>query len=353
MGYDDRSGGNDRWRGRDDDDRGFFERAGEEVRSWFGSDDEAERGRRDDRDRRHERDRSERIRRSEDRPGWRGEAAFGGGFGNQTPERRPQRAGIGDRDGGRQDDRMPERYGGASEEGYGSRSMADRGFGPEGYGGPGLDQQFAGPRFDRADVGSVGSHGVHPVASASGRASTGYGSMGGMGGRGSTARSRAAIREAQQQGSRGHDPHYSEWRRRQIETLDRDYEDYCRENQSRFEREFGAWREERGRQRSTLSRVREQMKVIGSDGSPVGTVDKVCEDRIVLAKGDPAAGGMHHSIPCAWIDGVEDEVKLNRTAELAMREWRVEEERGAMFRTPGEHEGSGAHNLDRSFSGTH
>ena len=29
-----------------------------------------------------------------------------------------------------------------------------------------------------------------------------------------------------------HDPHYSEWRRRQIDALDRDYDEYRRENQS-------------------------------------------------------------------------------------------------------------------------
>ena len=35
-----------------------------------------------------------------------------------------------------------------------------------------------------------------------------------------------------------HDPHYSEWRRRQIDELDRDYDDYRRENQSHFENDF-------------------------------------------------------------------------------------------------------------------
>src|SRR5687768_10798723 len=38
------SGDFDRGRGsRDDDDRGFFERAGEQVRSWFSDDDDDER----------------------------------------------------------------------------------------------------------------------------------------------------------------------------------------------------------------------------------------------------------------------------------------------------------------------
>jgi hypothetical protein len=72
---------------------------------------------------------------------------------------------------------------------------------------------------------------------------------------------------------RSHDPHYAEWRNRQIEQLDRDYDEYRRENQARFDKEFGAWRERRGEQRRAIGRVTEQMEVIGSDGAHVGTVD--------------------------------------------------------------------------------
>ena len=45
------------------------------------------------------------------------------------------------------------------------------------------------------------------------------------------------------------------------------------------------------------SEIREQMKVIGSDGQPVGTVDKVEGNRIKLSKNDPAAQGQHRYIP--------------------------------------------------------
>lgn len=342
MGYDDRQG-RERWRGDDggrDDERGFFEKAGDEVRSWFGSD-EDDRGRRDQ---------ARGWRRDEDRgPGWRGDDSFGGGFGNQ----RPRSQSLGDRGRDLEDDRAPERYGGSFEKGYGSGG-GDPGMGVGGrdfYAGPGHDSEFGGPRFDRADAGSTGTHGVHPVASSSGLASQGYGTS--AAGYSSSARRYAMMDRGNERRERSggmHDPHYSEWRRRQIEQLDRDYDDYCRENQSRFEQEFGSWREQR---RSTLSKVRDHMKVVGADGSPVGTVDRVVGDRIVLTKSDPDAGGMHHSIPCSWIDNVEEEVRLNRTAEEAMREWRGEEENGAMFRTPREHEGRGAHNLDRSFSGTY
>ena len=46
----DRYQSRDRMRGDRDDDRGFFERAGEEIRSWFSDDDDRS-GRDDDRNR--------------------------------------------------------------------------------------------------------------------------------------------------------------------------------------------------------------------------------------------------------------------------------------------------------------
>ena len=227
-------------------------------------------------------------------------------------------------------------------------------------GGLGVAPEFShGPRFDRADVGSVGTHGVHPVSSAFGDARDPLGPP--MGG-GSTARARAILdqherrhddREERGWGGRSEfDPHYSEWRRRQVEQLDRDYDEYRRENASRFESEFGSWRERRGQQRSSMRRVTEHMEVVGSDGQHVGTVDKVANDRIILTKSDPAADGHHHSIPCSWLDSVEDRVTLNRTAEEAMQAWRDEETSRALFERP-DSGSDGPHILERSFSGTY
>ena len=84
---------------------------------------------------------------------------------------------------------------------------------------------------------------------------------------------------------------------RQMAELDRDYDEYRRENQSRFDREFGAWREKRGEQRQAVGRVREDMEVVGSDGGHVGTVDCTRGDRIILTRSDEAAGGVHHVDP--------------------------------------------------------
>ena len=303
MGYqrgDYRYGGDDRWRGREpeshraergygrgtrggwdreqDDDRGFFERAGDEVRSWFG-DDEAERQR--DRDQsRYERER---------------------GYGRSGSDD------WGSSNWDRGDDRQ--RYG-RSAYGGGSRGTE------AGFGG--------GRSFDRIDGGSTGRAG-----------------------------SSARDHEIHGGGARsGHDPNYSEWRRRQIDELDRDYDDYRSEHQSKFEQEFGSWRERRQGQRDALRRVTEHMEIVGSDGEHVGTVDKVRGDRILLTRSDPDAGGHHHSIPCSWIDRVEDKAYITKSAEEAHRAWRDEETNRALF----ERENSGTegpHALDRSFAGTY
>jgi len=70
------------------------------------------------------------------------------------------------------------------------------------------------------------------------------------------------------------------------------------------------------------SRIKEHMKVIGSDGQRVGTVDCVKDEKIILTKSDPASQGKHHSIPLDWVSSVEqDEVRLNQTTEQARANW--------------------------------
>jgi hypothetical protein len=289
--------------------------------------------------------RSERDERGERAPEWRGDDGFGGGWGNQVP--RPHRLGDRNYRGPADDPGYGPRYGEGAGHGYGAGGW----YGPDAadsdyrYGGPGLDAEFGGPRFDRADVGSAGSagsHGAHPVASAS---SPGY-DMGAGGMFGSSARAFAIRREAR------HDPHYADWRHRQMAEFDRDYDEYRSENQSRFDREFGDWRRRRGEQRAAVGRVREHMEVTGSDGGHVGTVDCTRGDRIVLTRSDEASGGVHHAIPCAWIDKVEDKVVLNIEAEEARRRWQTENRSRALFER--EDLGRrGPHVLNRSFAGTY
>ncbi len=131
--------------------------------------------------------------------------------------------------------------------------------------------------------------------------------------------------------SNTHDDHYRGWRSSQIAALDRDYDEYRNENRSKFETEFSSWRNERQGQRSSLSQVTEHMEVVGSDGSHVGTVDKVKGDRILLTKNDRDAGGVHHSIPSRWIKTVDGKVTLSKSADEAKAAWKEEERNSAMF----------------------
>lgn len=223
---------------------------------------------------------------------WRGDEGFGGGWGNQVP--RPHR--LGDRNWRGAGDRS-----GAGREYYGSDSVESPS--AAGHGG--------GAMFGN----SARSHGLRQQAS-------------------------------------HHDPHYHEWRERQIAEFDRDYDEYRRENQSRFDREFSDWRLRRGEQRAAVGRALEHMEVVGSDDSHVGTVDCTRGDRIVLTKGDEASGGIHHSIPCAWIQSVDDKVRLNIDADEARRRWQSENRSRALFER--EDLGQrGPHVLNRSFAGTY
>lgn len=319
----------DGWRGEGrggygrDDDRGFFDRASDEVRSWLGNDDAQRRREMDER--RWERERGMTGSRGND---GNGPTGMGSGWGNQRGESwnrdRPGEPGGWNRD------RHSEREGGFSSSGGGEgRGNDGVARGGAGFGG-GYSAQ--GQRFERDDPGRVGTSG--PM----GQRFAGYGggdeiTRGGPGG---------DI----------HDPHYSQWRQRQIEDLDRDYDDYRREHQSKFEAEFGGWRQKRQGQRQMLGKVSEHMEVVGSDGTHVGKVDKVGSDRIILAKSDPDAGGMHHSIPCGWVESVEDKVVLNRTSASAMEAWRNEDNGRALFERP-DQGSEGPHALDRSFSGTY
>ena len=253
-------------------DRGFFERAGDEVASWFG-DDDAERRRRQDQSRENE------------------------GYGRERMS------------GPRDYDRY-EREARFRDEGY-RRPYTGRAPG-RGFGGPGQSE-----RYDDSDRGQRD-----------------YGGMAAGGAAGL------------------HDPHYSEWRRRQIDALDRDYHDYRRENEGRFENEFSNWRQNRQSKREMLGSVREHMNVLGSDGAHVGTVDKVKGDKIVLTKSD-SSDRHHHMVPCSMIERVEgDNVMLDQPADAALKKVEGESHRSAMFERD-EDRSEGPHILNRSFSGTY
>ncbi|HEX8447787.1 MAG TPA: DUF2171 domain-containing protein [Sphingomonas sp.] len=296
--------------GYDYEDRGFFERTADEVRSWFG-DEEAER-------RRHYDER----------------------YGDREQGRYGERDAGQDRSGGyRERDRSSDGdYGVGVPRSSGGR-YAGGGVGAPGFGGQGRSDFGGGP--------------------------TGGGDFGA--GRGAGATMAYGLGAGQDREQWGHDPNYRSWRDRQVESFDRDYDEYRREHQSKFESEFATWRTGRQTQREALNKVQEHQEVVGSDGAHVGTVDKVRGDQIILTKNDQDAGGHHHAIPSSWIDQVDDRVILRKSSTEAKAHWRDIERNSPMFggnqdrdranaTSPQQRtadDATGPHALNRSFPGTY
>lgn len=367
MAYDEdaRGGYRDRdnydWRserGRADRDdrsrggRGFFERAGDEVASWFG-DEDAERRRQMD-DRSGGRD-DGRMDRGDDR-GW-----FGGQRDRDDYRSRDDRDrnrgmfGMRDRDDQRGQDRSGW-MGGAASGGSDRDRDRDRYGSNQNYGS---HQSYGRDDFDRSRERDE----YRPYAGDYGRAGS---NDRGNGPRAGDERNRgvgAGAAMASTAGGHFGDPHYHEWRQRQIDELDRDYDDYRREHQSKFANDFTGWRTQRQSKRQLLGQIREHMDVVGSDQQTVGQVDKVQGDKIILTKNSEGANGVHRSLTCGMIDRVEDDkVILGQPADEARRS--LQEERGFVERNADDGRGAGQsqrspqsdngpHALERSFSGTY
>lgn len=337
------------------DERGFWDRASDEVASWFG-DEEAERRRRQDQMR------EEREHGYSARPGER--SAFGRGWG-ASPDRDD------DRGYGRDFQRDETAYGGyRSDRDFnydrGRFSGADRNWsGPAGWSRrTGVSERDYNPNWRRDLWGARDwqdsrdwdrSRGHRPTAgheSDQFYAASGYGrdydrsqTPYGMDETRRTSVTRSHDREF--------DPHYRSWRERHMSDLDRDYDDYRHENQSRFENDFTSWRERRQHKRGLLGEVREHMEVVGNDDKHVGTVDCTRGDRLILTKSDPESGGVHRSLSCADIDRVEgDRVILDCSADQAHARWRDESRDRALFESEDRGE-MGPRNLNRSFEGTY
>lgn len=102
------------------------------------------------------------------------------------------------------------------------------------------DRQYRGTHqgdLDRRDRGSTSYGREHGFGGFQGDYSRGQG-QGGFGGRGDWERSPRNFSSHQ-------DDHYRSWRDRQMNALDRDYEDYCRERERQFHQDFDTWRQNR------------------------------------------------------------------------------------------------------------
>jgi hypothetical protein len=334
------------WRGDDRgrrDERGFFERAGDEISSWFG-DEEAERRRREDR--MHD-------------------ERFGRDYAARRTEFSRDRGWDRDRDRDRERDWNENRgvfaRGGSSERDY------NRGWRSELSGRDRDEDRFRDRGRDyrpmTGDYGRGHESDQFFAASGVGRGERGFGDYDRGGDRRDTPWSRDEYRSTSRAGTadwsdrsrheRDTDPHYRSWRDRHLGELDRDYDDYQREHQSKFESDFGSWRERRQQKRGLLGQIREHMEVVGNDDQHVGTVDKAAGDRIILTKSDPESGGVHHSLSCSDVDRIEgDRVILDCSADQARKRWRDESRSRALFERDDQGE-MGPRMLDRSFEGTY
>ena len=233
-----------------DDDRGFLERAGDEVRSWFRDDDDDRSGRLSE----HDRDRSR---------GWSGGSSWdrsrdqersgssrGSGGGWSSSSGRDREGGYG-RMGRDMEDRSS--FGGMAQGGRSSGS-----FGREHERGSSRGGDWRSNQSDRS-----GGHG----ASRSDREwrPSGHAQSWGEANRGQSGswdRGRDRDRDQESFGysssmggtlggfdnqtfGSSQDDHYRSWRDRQMSELDRDYDDYCREREQQFHSDFDSWRRSR------------------------------------------------------------------------------------------------------------
>ncbi|WP_114226754.1 MULTISPECIES: DUF2171 domain-containing protein [Sphingomonas] len=353
-------------RDRGGDNRGFWDRARDEVQSWFG--DESSGGRRD-RDARMDRDRfgSDRNDRGaffgndrdrDDRSGFGGRSSYGQGQsdyrsqsgrsgdyarqerspwgstnyseddradrGRDYPSAYGQRSGGYSSSQGQNWDRDQDRssrgfqsqggdryqpltgdYGRGSDmgrSGMGSQDFSREQYGRQDYSQDQRNDRMFGGDRDRDDDRSRNRGGFVGAASGAGASLLG-------------------------RGSSPHDDHYSSWRQRQIDELDNDYHAYRQEHQSRFENEFTGFRQQRQTKRELLGQVREHFEVVDQSGERIGTVDKVRGDKVILTKHDPEANGVHRSFSCQLLDKVEgNKVTLNGTKDSLRNQ--LHEERG-------------------------
>ena len=338
-------------RGRSDrDERGFFERAGDEIASWFGD---------DDAERRRHRDRMSDDPRGPSRMSERGW--------DQEP-REDQGRFWRDRTWGIDDERGRERrrFGGEVSPRERYDRNQDRAFAGSGSTDRGRRSMF-GENLGRDRQRSQRDD-YRPMTGDYGRGTREFGDYDQHGDRSSTPWGRDEYRRTSRVGTsdwsdrsrdemRGSgpnmDPQYHSWRDRHMSELDRDYEDYRREHQSRFEDDFRGWRDQRQQKRSLLGLAREHMEVVGNDDHHVGTVDRVAGDRLILTKSDPESGGAHHSLSCSDIDRIDgNRVILGCSAEQARHRWRDEHRNRALFEREDQGE-MGPYILDRSFEGTY
>jgi hypothetical protein len=206
-----------------EDERGFFQRAGDEVRSWFSDEEDDRRYRRDFEGRRPS--------------GW-----AGGPNREREFERERGRGRFEDRDFG-QSGFGGMAQSGMTERGYGRPAMgfererergASRGFEDR--------SRFGGRGASRSDRDWNRGQSWDRDRDERGELPAGYAdisdTLGGFGN--------------QRFGTSEHD-YYRSWRDRQMQELDRDYDEFRREREQKFHEDFDSWRRRRQQNPSAMS----------------------------------------------------------------------------------------------------
>lgn len=133
---------------------------------------------------------------------------------------------------------------------------------------PRADERFAGGR-GRSRYGPEHGYGGFQGDYGGGREQGGFGGAGDW-------------REDRRSFSSNPDDHYRSWRDKQMQALDRDYEDYCREREQQFHRDFDSWR---SRRHGNPQPLQPGMTQTGLSADPTGTLE------LETQAGSPAEGG--------------------------------------------------------------
>ena len=104
--------------------------------------------------------------------------------------------------------------------------------------------RFEDRDHDRGFFSRMGDEARSWIRDEGDRGMSSYGREQGLGGSNEWREGRSSFRSHP-------DDHYRSWRDRQIQSLDRDYEDYCREREQQFHQDFDSWRQNRQQQGST------------------------------------------------------------------------------------------------------
>jgi len=95
-----------------------------------------------------------------------------------------------------------------------------------------------------------------------------------------------SIEQNRQRPSAHPDDHYRSWRDKQMQSLDRDYEDYCREREQQFHSDFDSWRQNR---QSRQAGQNDELLLERSRMGQQGDVTTTGTGRLGTLGGDPSA----------------------------------------------------------------